>query len=106
MGNGTHVGLASIDIVFDACQFLGPTIGISAQGHTVITAANGDELHMTFTMALHPPGILFDLDPIDFTGGTGRFANAAGHATAPGSIDNTTHQGHYDLTGLITRPNH
>lgn len=105
IGNGTHLGIATITIVFESCAFVGAGgVLLSVPGHAVITAANGDELYSTFTMKLHP-GYTFDFDPLEFGGGTGRYANAVGNGTGSGFIDNSAHAGQFELVGLITRPN-
>lgn len=76
----------------------------------VWTAANGDTItNQTISFVLveeGAPGIFRYEQRLVITGGTGRFANAAGSATATGLINVVT--GAYDgvLTGTISPPNH
>lgn len=106
-GNITHAGKSAIADVFDACALVLPPGGAAAwtaQGHTTVTAANGDQIYLTFTMTQFVTGD-FLLDSYTISGGTGRFANATGSMTGSGWIDRTTLEGYFDCAGLITRPN-
>lgn len=75
----------------------------------VWTAANGDTItnQTTFfeTFEEVSPGVFRYEQTLVITGGTGRFANTTGSATATGLINGVT--GAYDgvLTGTIPRPN-
>jgi hypothetical protein len=56
-------------------------------------AANGDEISGTFQGYLCPtetPGVYDNHETAEVTGGTGRFANAAGHFELVGQLDFTT----------------
>lgn len=80
-----------------------------ATSTAVWTAANGDTVtNQTTAFVLVEevaPGVFRYEQTLVITGGTGRFANATGSATATGLIDVTT--GAYDgkLLGTISRPN-
>jgi hypothetical protein len=106
-GNVTHAGKSSIAIVFDACTLVLPPGGSAAwtaQGHSTVTAANGDQIYSTFTMTQFVTGD-FVLNSFTITGGTGRFANATGSMSGSGWISLTTLKGYFNFSGLITRPN-
>ena len=106
-GNVTHAGKSSIAIVFDACTLVLPPGGSAAwtaQGHSTVTAANGDLVYSTFTMTQFVTGD-FVLSSFTITGGTGRFVNATGSMSGSGWIDLTTGKGYFNFSGLITRPN-
>lgn len=95
-GNFTHLG-----------RFQG--VVDLATSTAVWTAANGDTVtNQTTAFVLVEevaPGVFRYEQTLVITGGTGRFANATGSATATGLIDVTT--GAYDgkLVGTISRPN-
>ena len=74
-GNATHLGRFTVT----ADWTIGPAGGI---GTSTWTAANGDELHTSFTRSgvPAPPTITFT-EIHTITGGTGRFANASGTFT-------------------------
>jgi hypothetical protein len=116
MGEATHLGRFSIRITFclDATDLLDDgqlTEGESAPydgGVGVLTAANGDELHITVAGAVVPsdhPDFDFEFDdPYTITGGTGRFAGATGSGTTNSLVSRamqptrTTH----NWTGSLT----
>lgn len=95
-GNFTHIG-----------KFQG-VVDLAAST-AVWTAANGDTItNQTTSFVLVEevtPGVFRYEQTLVITGGTGRFANATGSATATGLINVVT--GAYDgkLTGTISRPN-
>ncbi len=95
-GNFTHLG-----------KFQGVADLVASTA--VWTAANGDTItNQTTNFVLVEevsPGIFRYEQTLVITGGTGRFANATGSATATGLINVVT--GAYDgkLTGTISRPN-
>jgi hypothetical protein len=74
-GNATHLGRFTVT----AAWTIGPMGGI---GTSTWTAANGDELHTSFTRSgiPAPPTITFT-EIHTITGGSGRFANASGTFT-------------------------
>ena len=95
-GNFTHIG-----------KFQGV---VDLEASTAVwTAANGDTItNQTTAFVLVEevtPGVFRYEQTLVITGGTGRFANATGRATATGLINGVT--GAYDgvLTGTISRPN-
>lgn len=95
-GNFTHIG-----------KFQGVVDLVASTA--VWTAANGDTITNQTTafvlVAEVTPGVFRYEQILVITGGTGRFANATGSATATGLINGVT--GAYDgvLTGTISRPN-
>lgn len=95
-GNFTHIG-----------NFQG---AVDLEASTAVwTAANGDTItNQTTAFVLVEevtPGVYRYEQTLVITGGTGRFANATGSATATGLINVVT--GAYDgkLVGTISRPN-
>ena len=94
-GNFTHLG-----------KFQGVVDLVASTA--VWTAANGDTItNQTISFVLVKevtPGVFRYEQTLVITGGTGRFANATGSATATGLINMA---GAYDgkLTGRISRPN-
>lgn len=121
IGQATHLGRFSIRITFciDATDILDDgelTAGESAPydgGVGVLTAANGDELHITIAGAVLPsdhPDFDFEFDdPYAITGGTGRFAGATGSGTSNSFVSRavqptrTTHNWTGSLTFLPGR---
>ena len=95
-GNFTHIG------AFQGVVDLGASTA-------VWTAANGDTItNQTTAFVLVEevsPAVFRYEQSLVITGGTGRFANATGSATATGLINVVT--GAYDgvVTGTISRPN-
>ena len=95
-GNFTHIG-----------KFQG--VADLVANTAVWTAANGDTItNQTTSFDLVEevsPDVFRYEQTLVITGGTGRFANATGSATATGLINRVT--GVYDgkLTGVISRPN-
>ena len=78
-GTASHLGLVS-----DASSHCYTPPNVMAGGRTTLVAANGDELHMTYTGTCDPanpppPGGLVTCTSDDvIVDGTGRFANASG----------------------------
>lgn len=99
-GNATHLGRFTVT----AAWTIGPAGG---SGTSTWTAANGDELHTSFTRhgVPAPPTITFT-ETHTITGGSGRFANASGTFTVvqtrglsmpynnSATIDGTINMGH------------
>jgi len=83
-GTASHLGLVSMSSNHCVVPIDGLPIGM--QGEMTLVAANGDEVHMTYTGTCGP----FPFPPVGETitcnsenvivGGTGRFANATGEA--------------------------
>lgn len=104
VGNSSHLGGKDTRITFDSCTLdLTGASAFNVTGHSVLTAANGDELWGTFAMTQDLNGD-FVMTSIVFNGGTGRFANATGTATGSGWIDRITLQGYFSLNGMISQP--
>ena len=74
---------------------------VSGPGTAVHTAANGDALHAEWTGAFAQDGS--SVLTIEFTGGTGRFADATGQGTGGGLSDPATFAGAWWFEGLISR---
>lgn len=95
-GNFTHIG-----------KFQG-VVDLAAST-AVWTAANGDTItNQTTSFVLVEevtPGVFRYEQTLVITGGTGRFANATGSATATGLLNLVTEAYDGVLTGRISRPN-
>ncbi len=115
----THLGLVTLVqhqcVVATAFQFPGgpPASGLIEVTDATITAANGDTVTLTSAPVsfgtFEPPGIGPGPLPIEFegtlaiTGGTGRFASAAGSAHFEGMYCFRVNGGMYSLAGRLTR---
>ena len=102
----THLGRAS----GQTTQYVvpagppGATIPLVITNTTVYRAANGDQLFMSFigTGQLDPvSGEVTFVGTEMYQGGTGRFANATGSATAQGSASVYTNLGSFTIKGQI-----
>lgn len=83
-GNATHLGRisATADQCVKGFEIL--------DGEAIYIAANGDELYATYTgriVSVTPDGVAVIEADQDFTGGTGRFEAATGHAFEVVSVD-------------------
>lgn len=111
LGTGpvSALGLSTTRVLFNSCAFgfLQPEgdeqLAWTATGTIAMAGATRDTVLGTFQMRQYVSGN-FGVD-MEFTGGTGRFVNAAGTAVGTGSIDRTTLVGQWALKGSITRPN-
>ena len=91
-GSGTVLHLGTATVAVTPCTFVDMATGTGSfgPGTIVLTAANGDELHLvhrgTFRIVMGPDGPSSSFD-LTWTadGGTGRFAGATGSGTAHGS---------------------
>jgi hypothetical protein len=75
-GNATHIGQFTLDIPHVVNHANGTAIGSYE-----FTAANGDTVFGDFTGQATPtstPGVLYIVETVTITGGTGRFAGASG----------------------------
>ena len=116
-GEATHLGRVTvrIEFCFDVTDQLDGALSPGESmpywdGEGILTAANGDELHIAIAGAVVPStDPEFDLefsDPFQITGGTGRFAGASGEGVTssfvifPGSPSRTTHV----WTGTLVSP--
>ncbi len=102
-GEATHLGRTT-------CETTDQTLDTRTGTGTAtyyLTAANGDQLIMTFQYSAPPlaPDVLALLGTWQIVGGTGRFAEAAGSGTLEGSVkiaSATEGIGQFDLTGTIS----
>lgn len=98
-GNGTQLGRFTITL--NHCGRPGLPL---SDGHGTFLAGNGDLLNITYFgvggLTGAPPIFNFESD-VTFVGGTGRFAEATGHATVLGTIDVRTLSGTGDWDGRI-----
>jgi hypothetical protein len=95
-GNVTHGTMTHLGrVTGEHSQCIDPTGVLQdplifTNGQVTVTAANGDQLFLTFAGTLMPsdaPGVFNVNNPFQVVGGTGRFAGAAGGGTASGSLD-------------------
>jgi hypothetical protein len=95
-GNATHLGMFTntghVDFTPDASN---PTI-LHPSGGGVFTAANGDKLNFVIVSGSLDLTTGIGTGDFDFTGGTGRFANATGRTS--GVIEQNVITGAYVLT--------
>lgn len=97
-GVATHLGRNTL--VADS------EVGFGTQcGHTVLTAADGDELEFDFEGGVSPPdpdlNIAFS-GTWTITGGTGRFSDAKGGGTYEGTANLLTAEGQFSQVGTIS----
>jgi hypothetical protein len=95
-GNATHLGMFTntghVDFTPDPSN---PTI-LHPSGGGVFTAANGDKLNFVIVVGALDLTTGIGTGDFEFTGGTGRFANATGHTS--GVIQQNVITGAYELT--------
>ena len=100
-GDATHLGAYSAH--YREC--FAPATGAVTNGSFTLTAANGDTLFGTYSGHVQPTGdpsvIAFD-DPGVITGGTGRFASAAGTVTQSGLANLATGEYKATLSGSVS----
>lgn len=92
-GTASHLGVCLIRL--DHCyQIQSQTGGAVQNGIGVITAANGDKLHATysgtFEFNTYPPTMISYVCNVTISGGTGRFEDAQGTLVSEG-IQDLTH---------------
>jgi hypothetical protein len=83
-----------------------PATGAVTGGTFTLTAANGDTLFGTFSGQARPtddPTVVAYHDPVVITGGTGRFADAAGTVTTSGLANLATGEYTGTITGSVSR---
>jgi hypothetical protein len=108
-GNVSHLGRVSLSETHDTVVLAatGYTTALMENGEATLTAANGDQLDLTFTGTSVRTANGFD-DTIDYTitGGTGRFTGASGsgviHSTDQTPISPTEIPFTFDLEGVIS----
>lgn len=95
----THLGRAA----FVSDKVINVVAGTQTLQAT-FTAANGDVLRAagTGTSTMIAPGHVAFTATITFTGGTGRFADASGHAAIEGEADLASGRSRMTATGSIT----
>ena len=96
-----HLGRTTA-IVEQVVTFTGATTAI-ASNTTVYTAANGDELFVSWTGTASSSGADNTFSgPETITGGTGRFAGATGSTWVSGTASFATMTGQFTSVGTIT----
>ncbi len=109
----SHLGASTIAMVADTCWVNLGDLSEGVRGTVIITAANGDELWAVAGLKSPgpPPGetlAAWDFypyaasDPIQFTGGTGRFEEAYGFASGSGTFDRATRMGTFWFDGVLS----
>jgi hypothetical protein len=104
-GNGTQLGrFAAVQSHCGGAPNPDGTIDFFGGVATSI-AANGDELHSTYSGKLWPvAGPVYRIDGYAYiVGGTGRFANATGEQVASGTTNLATGESTLELDGWIER---
>ena len=83
-GRALHLGTYTEEGTIQLFPTSDPTV-FDASATAIYTAANGDELHATFTGQLNfATGVI--TATVTYVGGTGRFAGATGSATLSGQL--------------------
>lgn len=100
-GVATHLGQVSSIVSGSACVLDLATGTLAVHGAAVHTAANGDTLDATWTGTISGTALALE---ITFVGGTGRFTDATGWASATGSMDFATGRATWDGVGRIRIP--
>lgn len=104
-GRATHMGRATITV--DECvDFVREPGRVHVYGSLVLTAANGDELHVSVDKVGDPPGPDGDAHvagPFVVTGGTGRFAGASGSGTTTTDANVISSTATAELVGSLRR---
>jgi hypothetical protein len=112
-GIHAHLGRSTGRMVTDDCWVNLGDLSLGVKGTVTLTAANGDELWAVWGLKspARPPGETlaeWDFyayaasDPIQFTGGTGRFEGAYGSASGGGTFDRATLMGTYRFDGELS----
>ena len=104
-GQATHMGHATLTV--DECVNFGREPGrVHVYGSLVLTAANGDELHVWVDKVGDPPGPSGDAHvagPYVVTGGTGRFSGATGAGTTTTDANVISSTATAELVGSLRR---
>jgi hypothetical protein len=115
-GVSTRLGRFSIRITFcfDVTDLpddgvLGPGESLPYDnGFGILTAANGDRLHMEVSGAVLPsshPDYDFEFhDPFTFVGGTGRFTGATGQGVTASFVDRSADRTDHEWFGILVLP--
>jgi hypothetical protein len=96
LGLSTNQGTATTSSVANGCAY--------NENIETLTAANGDTLQITSEDVACPvgPGVYHGHGGYFISGGTGRFANAAGTGTLDGQLDLNTSRFNFTLIGTIS----
>lgn len=104
-GRATHMGVATITV--DECvDLVGKPGQVHVHGTFVLTAANGDQLHVSVDKVGALPGPTGDAHvegPYEVTGGTGRFLRATGAGWTTTDANVITSIATADLVGTLGR---
>jgi hypothetical protein len=98
----TGLGRTVGTITAERCDFDPASGSLDVAGVAYQTAANGDEVNAPYVGSF-APDFSFSL-VIEVDGGTGRFAQACGEASAGGWLDPATGAGETWLDGWISTP--
>lgn len=98
LGNATHMGKTELLIPDEAIDMSGDPFFTTTDVEVILTAANGDELWLSYSsefdvspMFEDPPGIIYVRDAMgSIDGGTGKFENATGYIVYEGDWDLST----------------
>ncbi len=105
IGRATHLGAATITV--DECVDFAMEPGrVHVYGSLVLTAANGDQLHVSVDKVGDLPGPTGDAHvagPYVVSGGTGRFAEATGSGTTTTDANVITSTATAKLVGTLRR---
>jgi hypothetical protein len=112
-GIHSHLGRSTGRMVTDDCWVNLSDMSLGVKGTVTLTADNGDELWGVWGLKSPglPPGetlAVWDFyayaasDPLQFTGGTGRFEGAYGSASGGGTFDRATLLGTYWFEGALS----
>lgn len=107
-GTASHLGLTTFH--GEHCTVLGPSGGQIVDGILVLTAADGDQLFGTYTGSFGPlpdigqPNNI--VSTVVFSGGTGRFTDAAGNAEIKAQVlwegpGDPSSPGHFEWKGTL-----
>ena len=103
-GSGHATGLGNYSAHYRECLL--PATGTVIEGSFTLTAADGSTVFGTYDGQAAPsgsPSVLAFEDPGVITGGTGRFAGAAGTVTQSGLANLATGEYEGVLTGALAR---
>ena len=94
----SHLGMTKYEGVLEL-----DLVARTQHGERTLTAANGDEVHLTTvgTSAPSGPGLVSFTATFTIVGGTGRFANATGQGVAEGTANLITSKSSVALDGWV-----
>jgi hypothetical protein len=103
-GSATHLGGFTI-AVNEMLDVTSPSGEVVLQGRAIVVAANGDELHWTYSGTGTPPSETGDVlitGTFTITGGSGRFTDATGQGSFEGVGNVVTGRASFSYTGTIS----